>query len=39
MTGIAFTGGGKMDPELTTEQRETAMFVSTQNYVKLELQL
>ncbi|KAJ4380995.1 hypothetical protein N0V86_003342 [Didymella sp. IMI 355093] len=26
MTGIAFTGGGKMDLELTTEQRETAMF-------------
>ncbi|KZM18930.1 uncharacterized protein EKO05_0006682 [Ascochyta rabiei] len=26
MLGIAFTGGGKMDSELSTEQRETAMF-------------
>lgn len=28
MLGIAFTGGGKKDAELTTEERETAMFVS-----------
>jgi hypothetical protein len=28
MLGIAFTGGGKRDSELTTEQREIAMFVS-----------
>ena len=28
MLGIAFTGGGKKDHELSTEQRERAMFVS-----------
>lgn len=28
MLGIAFTGGGLKDSELTTHQRETAMFVS-----------
>jgi hypothetical protein len=31
MLGIAFTGGGKRDAELTTKQRETAMFVSHAN--------
>jgi len=28
MTGIAFTGGGKHDSELSPQQHETAMFVS-----------
>jgi hypothetical protein len=32
MLGIAFTGGGKKDAELSTEQRETAMFVSQDHY-------
>jgi hypothetical protein len=28
MLGIAFTGGGKKDLELSTKEKETAMFVS-----------
>jgi hypothetical protein len=28
MLGIAFTGGGKRDSELSIESKETAMFVS-----------
>jgi hypothetical protein len=27
MLGIAFTGGGKRDSELSTESKETAMFL------------
>jgi hypothetical protein len=32
MLGIAFTGGGLKDDELTTKQQETAMFVSVVSY-------
>jgi len=39
MTGIAFTGGGRMDSELSTEQRETAMFVSIYISVRIKSQL
>lgn len=38
MLGIAFTGGGKKDEELTGRERETAMFVSDCNlFYKAEL--
>jgi hypothetical protein len=28
MLGIAFTGGGKRDDELSVDEKQTAMFVS-----------
>jgi len=32
MLGIAFTGGGKKDDELTVSEKQTAMFVSQAAY-------
>jgi len=32
MLGIAFTGGGKKDDELTVNEKQTAMFVSQAAY-------
>jgi len=32
MLGIAFTGGGKRDDELTVNEKQTAMFVSQAAY-------